>query len=216
MDDYKENASHIRQLGMMPTDDLLSHLSKQHENLEAVAPNISPHIHATALRAVQFLNSKLPQHQEFGLDQGVQPSKAEQNRWMELHDTVNNPLSVLEKVGNGTVGPHHIQALQAVYPDLHQEMIQRANDEMGKLKLAGKTIPYSKRVSLGILTGQPLDSTMTPQSMQAIMMSAAGNTTSQQGQPKQKKASGSELSQINKVTQMGLTPLQAREEDKKD
>ena len=62
--------------------------------------------------------------------------------------------------------------------------------------------------------GQSLDSIQTPMSMQAIIMA---NKPSQQPQPqgKPKKASGTELKQIDKTNDELATPNQTRLLDKK-
>ncbi len=218
MKDFETKSSQIRQLASMPQDKLIDYLTRVHENSQAVAPNIVPHIHSVAANAIGFLASKLPSSGgEMLQDMPSNPSPAEKRAWLDMHDTVNDPISVLDKVNKGVANPHHIEALQTVYPDLHAEMINKVNEHLGQLKMDGNTLPYNKRVALGLLTGQPIDSTMTPQSMQSIMMSSA-NQTQTQGQPqqKQKKASGVELDQLNKVNQLDQTPLQARSADKKE
>jgi len=66
-------------------------------------------------------------------------------------------------------------------------------------------------MGLSMLLGQPLDSSMTPQGMQAIINSA-GPMQQQAGQEKQpKKASGVELDQLNKVDSLSELPSEARQ-----
>lgn len=207
--EYQDKSSQIRQLASVPPEDLAEHLGKTHQVLQNVAPNIAPHVHATAFRAINFLNGKLPGNgNELAQDPEQEPSRAQKSQWLDLHSVVNNPLSVLDHVENGTLNHHHMEALTSVYPDLHQEMVSKMAEHLGDMKMKGKELPYQRRLQVGLLMGQPLDSTMTPQSMQAVMAANAGASAPSQGRPK--KASGAELDQLNKVNEMAMTPQQKR------
>lgn len=214
--EYDTKAGQIRQLNGMPPDQLANGLASVHQKLSEVAPNIAPHIHTTAINAIQYLNSKLPNAgNELPMDSEEGPSKAQKSQWLQLHETVNNPLSVLDHVKNGTLGGHHVEAIKTVYPDLHQEMVNKMNEEIGALKAKGQSVPYKLRSGIAQLTGSPLDSSMTPQHMQSIMMSQMGQQMNQKASGAPKKASGSELSQINKVSGMYATAEQSRQMGKK-
>lgn len=212
MKDYEEKSNQIRQLAGKPAGELIDHLSSLHQGLEAHAPNIVPHIQAAAANAISFLNSKLPAGgNELIQDAPPQVSKAHKQAWLDLHKTVDNPVSVLEHVNRGTLNKHHLEALTAVYPDLHQEMVQKIQEQLGNAKAKGKSLPYQKRVAISKFIGQPLDSTMTSQSMQAIMGAASQNKGPAATAQKQKSASSAALGQINKVTSLYRTPAQAAE-----
>lgn len=216
---YAEKAGQIRQLASMPTDQFAEHLSNLHNTLDSVAPNIAPHVFAAASNAVHFLNSKLPNGgNELPQDQVPEPSQAQKTAWMDLHNTVNSPLSVLDHVNNGTLNSHHLEAMQSVYPDIHKEIIQKTMEHLGNLKNKGVQLPYAQRQSISKFIGQPLDSTMTQQSMQTIIQSASQNTgpaaQANQMAKGSKKASGPELTQIDKVTKLYQTPSQARQTEK--
>jgi hypothetical protein len=84
------------------------------------------------------------------------------------------------------------------------------------MKLKGQTVPYQKRMMLGKLMGMPLDSTQTFQSAQAILMANRGAQAPQTQQSGPKKASGPELSQINKVNALDQTASQAHQAAKRE
>ncbi len=214
-DDYEDKSNVIRQLASMPTDKFIDHLTKTHPNVDTIAPNIAPHIFTAATNAVQFLNGKLPgAGNELIQDKSLPTSTAHKNAWLDLHDVVNDPVSVLNKVNDGTLNRHHVEALQSVYPDIHQEMINQIQEHLGQMKMSGQTLPYAKRIAIGKFIGQPLDSTMTNQNMQNIIRAASVNT-GPEAQAAQKhsnsKATSAQLNQINKVTALYQTPSQARE-----
>lgn len=208
-DEYDNKSDQIRHLASLPFEKLTDHLSETHPNIDQVAPGIAPHIHATAIRAVQFLNSKLPgMGNELMQDQLLRPSEAQRRYWLDLHETVNNPLSILEKANLGTMGKQHLDAVQTVYPALHQEMVNKMTENLGAMKMKGERLPYEKRLMVSQFIGQPLDSTMTVQSMQAIRQAASVNTGEHAQANDRAKASGPEITQINKVNKIYATKAQ--------
>lgn len=213
-DNYANKANEIRNLAAMPADQLSDHLAETHKGLDEIAPNLAPHVHATGVRAIQFLNSKLPHAgNELIQDQHLPPSPAEKHAWLQLHQAVDDPVSVLDHVEKGTLTRHHVEALQSVYPELHQEMIGKMQEHLGTLKSKGQTLPSAKRNAISKFIGQPLDSTQTWQNMQAIIQSAGANTgpAAQASGKGPNKASGPELTQINKVNSLDQTASQARQ-----
>lgn len=216
MNEYKEKSSQIRKLAAMPPDQLINGLASTHKKIADTAPGIAPHVHTTAINAVQYLNSKLPSAgNELDMDDPIPPSMAEQRQWLSLHNAVSDPTSVLDHVKNGTLSPHHVEALRTVYPDLHQEMVGKISEEIGASKARGQRVPYKTRIGLAHMIGKPIDSTMTPQSMQSIMASAMPQQMSQQKGKSSSKASGPELSQINKTNQIFATDSQSRQMNSK-
>lgn len=215
---FDEKSFEIRRLASLPPEQLADHLASIHPGIAEIAPNLLPHIQAAATNAITFLNSKLPTAgNELLQDSMPSFSKAQKKAWLDLHEVVNNPVSVLDRLKDNHLNRHHLEALQTVYPDLHQEMSQKIQEHLGALKMEGKQIPYSRRLMLSKFIGTPLDSTMLPSNMQAIMASAQNNppptATQQKGNA---KASGTELTQINRVTRLYQTPTQARLSQKRD
>lgn len=213
--DFEKKSEDIRQLGALPPDQLVDHLSGLHNTLDATAPNLSPHIYATAANAIQFLHSKLPGlGNELPQDKLPNLSEAQKRQWLSLHSIVNDPVSILDHIQSGTLNGHHLEALKSVYPDLHQEMSQKILDEVGK----GNQIPYQKRLMLSKFLGQPLDSTMTGQSFRAILGAAGPNTGPAAQGTDQSRAgkAGTNLavSQANKILPLYATATQDRQIDK--
>lgn len=214
--DFSEKSDQIQALA---TDqDLPGRIDSVHPNIMTTAPNIGGEIGQTAQRALGFLQSKLPSRGEQAFeDAPTMPSKDDQNKFMQYHEIVSNPVSVLEHIKNATLTDGHVQALESVYPDLHSEIKQKLVEELSDMKNKGSTLKYGTRQSLSTFLGMPLDSTMNPQSMQAIINSAGNQQTSHQnsGDATQKKASGTELRQLDKTSAIYPTKLQARDLNRK-
>ena len=218
--EYLEKSGQIRQLAAMPLEEFAGHLSGLHNTLDDAAPNVSPHIYATANNAVQYLNSKLPQvGQNLLQDKNNIPSQTQRNNWLDLHGIVSDPTKILDGINSGTVTNSHIEAIKSVYPDLHQEMSMKLLEGLGKAKNENKTLPYKKRIAISKFLGTPVDSTLSQQNMQSIILSASNNPGRQPPQAKaggEKKSKGSGwLAEADKVTKLYETPDQAREIEKK-
>lgn len=212
-DGFMEKAGQIRQLASLPPDQLTDHLTTTHPNISTTAPNVAPHVFSAASNAIQFLNSKLPPTgNELPQDELPSGSQAQKAQWLDLHQLVNDPVSVLDHVKNNTLTSHHLEALQSVYPDLHEEMKDKIMEEVGALQNSKTSIPYSRRVMISKFIGLPLDSTLTPESFQAIMQANSGPQQEQEGggQKPAKNATSAAVSQMNKVTQLSQTPVQSQ------
>ena len=211
-DEYNKKSNQIRQLAAMPQEQLTDHLSQLHDTINSVAPNIMPHIHATAINAIQFLNSKLPTTgNQMVQDRVVPLSEVQKRQWLNLHSIVDDPIKILDHVNNGTLNNQHLELMHSIFPDIHREMADKLRLELGSLHMKNKQLPYAKRQSIAKFISEPIDSTMTQQAAQAIISSYTATTAKQQQMNKQHKASSTELTQIDKVNKMALTSTQANE-----
>lgn len=177
-------------------------------------PEQATQLAAMASTAVEYLEGIKPKPQQLAsLDQVIPPDKASQAAYDRQLDIAEQPLLVMQHVKDGTLLPQDIDTVKTIYPGLYQSMVQNVGDALIDAKTKGVNIPYKQKQTLSMLLDTPLDSTMTPGAMQAIMQSQGAQQANQQA--KGKKASGAELSQINKVDSMSQTPLEAREINRK-
>lgn len=168
--------------------------------------------------ATNYLNSLKPmQTKTHPLDDLAPVSKGIQGHYDRALDIAQNPMLILQHVKDGTLRPDDISVLRNLYPELQKSIVSKASEALITAQSENKEIPYKQKQTLSLLLDQPLDSTMTPQSMQAIIKSAAPQQMkNQQKNTQPKKASAAELSQINKVIKNDETPLQARLMNRKD
>lgn len=169
---------------------------------------------ATAAQAVQYLNDLKPKHPiESPLDTEPPASKAQQSIYDRALDVAQQPLMVLQHLSKGTLLPQDVHTLQTIYPGLYSEMVKNISNQVIDVRSKGHIIPYNQRLGIAMLTGAPVDSTMTPQGMRSIMQAQGGGKSPQQ-QPQhnadKKPASNVALRQINKVNAMYQTPLESR------
>jgi hypothetical protein len=167
---------------------------------------------AAAANASNYFNQLKPRAPQQGpLDKPAPIDKAKQASYNRQLDIAQQPLLIMKHAKEGTLLPQDIQTVNTIYPGLLKKISTQTYSEMVKATAEGKHIPYSQRLGLSQLIGHPLDNTMTPMAMQSIM--ATSNSRSEQTQPqgKQKKASGVELKQINKVNNLYATKDQSRQ-----
>lgn len=165
----------------------------------------------TAGNAVQYLNSLRPNnHPQNPLDEKIEPSTFQSENFNNALKIAEQPLTVLKDVKDGTVTPENIAHLHALYPDLYEKLIHKVADNMIQHKADGGSVPYKTRLSVSLFLGQPLDSTMTPSSIQAMQPQNA------QAQPQFQNAGAQHgsMKNINKLAENYQTPQQARQAEK--
>lgn len=207
-DEYKTESDQIEKIGSESPDQVLSNFDQGGVN--NFAPNLAPHLASAATSAVSFLKSKLPNKGNGLFEDNSEPSRADKSKFLAYHRAVTDPVSVIDDMKQGRLSSIQLESLKTVYPDLHEEMKGKIISHLADMQAGGKKLDYSQRNVLSMFLGQPLDSTMTPQSAQAIIASAGMQQAQRQAQPGPKKASGTELKQINKVDALYPTSLQAR------
>lgn len=176
-------------------------------------PEHSASVASHSANAINYLNTLKPRpSQNSPLDTVTPIDKVGEGKYNRALDIAYRPLLVSQFIKDGTFTPQDLTTLQSIYPGLYKSMVSKAGEALIEAKTKDVEIPYKQKRSLSLLLGQPLDSTMTQQSMQAIMM-ANGGAQSPQSQPK--KATGVELKQINKVDSMAETPLESRQINRK-
>jgi len=169
-------------------DRLAETLGQHTQELSQHAPGTADAIHGLAARGIGHLASTLPRHdghQE--MDAAFEPSGAELAKFNRGLEIAQNPMRILDHVAAGTLTPEHLTAAETIYPRLLAEMRTQALDRLTTEVSKGHRIPYQSRLSLAAFLNQPLDSTMTPASVQANQLAWASpsrqSTTPQPQQP---------------------------------
>jgi hypothetical protein len=166
---------------------------------------------ATSARAVAYLSQLKPKTEPTNpLDSKRVPSKSEQATYNRALGIAQQPLVTLKYIQDGTLTRQDMQALQTIYPSLHAQLVNQVTQQMVNTLARGKSIPYSTRKSLSTFIGQPLDSTLTPQSIQAAQpVSEQPQQQPQQG-GQSKPPSASSMKGLEKGVSANRTPSQAR------
>ena len=145
------------------------------------------------------------------LDKVMPPSKKELMHYRRQLAIAQNPALIYQKAKDAQLQPGDRETLQAIYPRLHQDMVNRAGGAIVDAKHAGVELPKHAKRGLGQLMGQDLGFIHTPAAMQAIMQAnALTNPQAAPGKPAQ-KARNKAIDESNKMAQLEATADQARE-----
>lgn len=160
---YDELSDKIQKLAGNP-ENLAHDMSETTQHLHRAAPGITQGIYQTTSQALKYMNDILPKPSPtvspLPLDPKWVPTKTQKQSFMKSYDAIDNPLGVLKQVKGGVVSQEAMQAMQAVHPELLQEMRQTILSKMNVEK--AKTLPYSRKLALAQFLGQPLDTSMSP------------------------------------------------------
>lgn len=166
--------------------------------------------------AISYLSSLRPNTDKMGaLDPRRVPSKAEEAKFDNALMLAESPLTILNKIHNGTLTPDDMKCVSTIYPKLYEQIKFKLVEEIANV--ANKKdviIPYKTRISLSMFLTQPLDSTMNPSSIQAAQSHQSGMTEQEKGQAQQAAAPKRSMTALNKMPGMYQTPGQARQANK--
>lgn len=165
---------------------------------------------ATAATAIEYLKSLKPQSfQQSPLDQPTMPNPLQEDIYHRQLGIAQDPLRIIHYTRDGTIQQQDLITLKTIYPGLYKSMAAKMNEELINAKASGNPISYRQRLGMSHILGQPIDSTMTAQSMQAIISSAqppdAGSTGGQPNKPSAVSAATQKT--IAKTDKLYATPL---------
>jgi len=149
---------------------------------ENEAPMIGTHYGMKLTATLQYLHSITPKpprpNSPFASNKAWQPSFSETEKFNRKLDVILDPFVVIEELKTGTLTQDHVEALEAVYPVIYQDIKSKIIEEV----TANPTqLPFKARVQLGILFKDPnLDPLMTPQAVQALQGSLAVEAENEQ------------------------------------
>jgi len=142
------------------------------------APQTAAYIQQVATAASNFLQSKLPRQvsNRGALDilkPKYVPSSLEVAKFERYLEAIEEPLSILKDLETNSLTREKVEAVQAVYPQLYQQIQEKTMDALAK---QGEDVPYKKRIQLGILLDIPSDISLIPENIAALQRQfVAGN-----------------------------------------
>lgn len=175
-------------------------------------PEAGAGIGMTAGNAVNYLNQQRPVPRRLGpLDTPIEPTKAEKAAFNRLLDIAQTPLSLYQKVKDGSITSTDIMALKSMYPKLYERMSDKISMELTNAVDKGTPIPYNTKLGLSLFLGQPVDSTLTPNGIMSAQPKPQGMQSQTPTQPAQNPKRST--SSLNKMSGMFQTPGQKAEQN---
>lgn len=190
-----------------------SFMSKVGGDVGHYLPVHSTALAQTAANTLSFLNSQRPDTQpKMPLDSKLPPEPGKVANYNRMLDIANNPLSIMPKIASGSITAPEILAMKTMYPGLYNSTVSHLLNEMNTHLSKGDAVPYRTKMGLSLFAGQPLDSTMTPQSIVAAQPKPPAHQQPQ-GSPQQgKPPAASSTKGLGKMAQSYSTPEQSRDQ----
>lgn len=194
----------------------ISDIAKAGGDIPHYLPDHGTAISQTSAQVVNYLNSVKPQTDpKSPLDNERVTNSAAEAKYNNALDIAQQPLVVLQKIKDGRLSMNDVMALGTMYPSLYMGMRAKLSDQMMNRKSDEEPIPYRLRMGLSMFLGQPLDSTMTPQSILSIQsgyQEAKGSQPETATQPAQKPKRST--AGLNKLPGQYMTQGQSAETKK--
>lgn len=151
---------------------LVEKLNEQTEGVASDMPRLANGVQMTTARAAQYLATKLPPKDvtPFAEDDR-EPSDAELAPFRTALSVIESPVLLMQLASTGQLTTDHVEAVQAVYPALLQDMRVRTMEALAR---AGTKPPFAVRQSLSILLGQDLDGSMAQLASNQAVYAAGG------------------------------------------
>ncbi len=146
--------------------------------IPTAAPRAAMAMTSAAIRGAQFLSAKAPvgmldQDALLPQMQPQDPDPVELSRFSRYVQVVDDPYSVLDELGDGTLTSQHVEALREVYPKIFEDVQGKVWGEL----LEQKELPsYESRILLGTLFDIPADKSLRPASIAAAAAMYAQRT----------------------------------------
>lgn len=184
-------------------------MMSQVNHVQKYLPDNAMALDQTKGNAVAYLNGLRPDlDKKAPLDSKPVASKVQEGAYQQALNIAQQPLLVLDKIKKGTVTQQDIVHLSSLYPQLYGRIKNKLTDSMVSHLDKGKVIPYKTRIGLSVFMAQPLDSTMTPTSIQAAQV---GNMRAPANDQQQASPGVKSSPALQKMPGMYQTPSQSRE-----
>jgi len=140
-------------------------------HLKDTIPNTADNVDQVFMRALNFLNTKIPkQSADIGALQILgkkpwQPSSLETAKFERYMHALDNPLQALEDLKANALAPETVEVLRNVYPNLYMQIKAKV---MEKAPAMADKMSYKQKAQLSLLFDAPVDYSFKSSSIKAL------------------------------------------------
>jgi len=175
------------QAAMDMADELTSanHMAKVREMAQSLTaaghPELGQEMAETYGRAVAYIKHNQPKSgKEHSAGKLTKTPKAlspstQGMKFMRQMRAATNPLSIIDDLMDGKVSPDAVATVKYIAPDLHADIVYRAQQQIMTNKEAGKYMPADKLAMLGTVLDAVVDSSLEPSFVDAVQQGLAAN-----------------------------------------
>lgn len=162
------------------TNELISPMHQEKVRQYAMAveaagqPKLAQEILLANMRASQYLQANMPPSMKVNQSTSLmaQPKmhglSMDEWKFLRIDGAVKSPLSLMDKIEDGSVTREEVQAVKYVYPDIYTQMVAGVTEGIYDLKQEGKTISLEQVTNLGIVLDAPIDPVLEPSFISAV------------------------------------------------
>lgn len=172
------------------------------------APDHGSQLAMTTVQAVNYLNSLRPKTSKKNpLDSEPVVNQAQKAAYNRALDIAIDPSILLPAIKNGSISANDIKHIQAINPGFHAAVAAKLQKNLIDHVHGEKNVPYKTRIGLSMWLGQPMDSSLTGETIRATQP----KMPHQPGQGQHVGGLKSGLKSLDKLSDQFQTPSQARE-----
>jgi hypothetical protein len=140
--------------------------------LQIAAPKAAAQMQEQMARTVQYLAQKVPGNPTQGMlgAEEWNPSDSELAIWNRHLVAADRPMVLVEDLRAGNLAPETVETVKTLYPNFYSKTVAAVLQSVAEKKIK---VSFDKRVQLSILTGQPVESSLRPDTLLALQMSYA-------------------------------------------
>lgn len=181
-----------------------SHQAKVQELINGMAASgyqeLAKQLWLTNQRAVQYIQFNMPPRRAVNQGMGalrktpiIHGLDMKEFQFLRKWNGSTSPLSLLDKIQDGSMSRDEVRAMKYIYPELHSQIAYEAAQQISQMKAEGKHLPMDKIVSLGIMLDSPVDTMLDSSRVNAIQASFVPPQPPQQAPPPEQQFSTKDL-----------------------
>jgi hypothetical protein len=161
-----------------------------------------------AIRNLGYLATLRPNTDALGvLDKTRVASSTEDAKYNRALDIAQQPLIIIDAIKKGELTMSDMQHMKTMYPELSNRVSEKLTAELMEHISKGGSVPYKTKLALSVWAHQPLDSSISQQSIMSNQMTFAPTAPQQAsmvGTPAKANAA------LNKIGAQNMTLQQSR------
>lgn len=150
----------------------INKLAKSSAVLQDAAPQTAQILNERIANAVRFLGERMPRNStdttSIFTKRPYQPSDNELAKLERYMQVIEAPTTVFDDIERGTLTREHVEALKAVYPSIYHSI---QTEVLQNVMESQDSMPYSRRLQLGLLLDIPTDESLMPQNILGLQES---------------------------------------------
>ena len=169
--------------------------------LREAEPELADALIQKQMQVYSYLYERMPKAptSPFNAGKPWKPTPSESQKFAKVVRTAQNPQSIFADVNAGTASREQVQALQALYPSIHTELVRTITESLADVK---HSIPYDQQIRLSRILGAPVTKYVQPsfvRRLQSLQSTEPEDEAENSSMGRVKLAAGNMMSDAQRV-----------------